>query len=117
MGAQSIKRRFWMSLFEEKAQLPDMTVKEFCQSRNVTEKSYWYFHKKLADEVEEALSRKDSLPAFLELRSEDLLSGSKDNDCQDTVEISSRSRNINVRIDRNISDDFLIRIMRALDNV
>ena len=117
MGAQSIKRKFWMSLFEEKTKLPEMTVKEFCLSRNVTEKSYWYFHKKLADEMEEELCQKDNLPAFLELKSENLLSDSKDSNHQESVEISSNNRNINIRIDRSISDEFLLRIMRALNNV
>jgi len=116
MGAQSIKRRFWMSLFEEKAQLPDMTVKEFCQSRNVTEKSYWYFHKRLSDEMEEKLYDKENLPAFLELKSEDLLNVNTDKD-QESVEISSHNRNINIRINHTISDEFLLRIMRALNNV
>lgn len=117
MGAQSIKRRFWMSLFIEKAKFPDMTVKQFCNQKNVTEKSYWYFHKALADELEKALSRKDDLPGFLELRSENLLTVSEDSDQQEMVEISSLNRNINIRIGNNISDEFLIRIMRALDNV
>ena len=119
MGAQSIKRRFWMSLFEEKAQLPDMKVKEFCQSRNVTEKSYWYFHKRLSDEMEEKLYDKENLPAFLELKSEDLLSNSI-NGVQGntgTVEIRSLNKAISISINENISDQFLLRIMRALNNV
>ena len=98
MGTQSIKRRFWMSLFEEKAQLPDMSVRQFCKEKNVTEKSYWYFHKVLADEMEEMLFQKDKQPCFLELRSENLLTVSKDSDHQETVEISSLNCSISIRI-------------------
>ena len=37
MGAKSLKRKYWMSLFEEKAALPDMAVKKFCEMKNVTD--------------------------------------------------------------------------------
>lgn len=113
-----MKRRFWLSLFEEKAQLPDMTVREFCLSRNVTEKSYWYFHKKLADEMEDKLDQSDNLPVFFEVRKEDL-------SCEDTGDLFNSGkqsaelycRNARVNVSDDISDEFLLRIMRALNNV
>ena len=40
IDAQSMKRRLWVSLFEEKESIPDMSIKEFCATRNVSEKSY-----------------------------------------------------------------------------
>ncbi|MBR3251956.1 MAG: hypothetical protein IKF80_09640 [Erysipelotrichaceae bacterium] len=96
-----------------------MTVKQFCQSRNVTEKSYWYFHKKLADEMEEAFSVKENLPSFLEVRSEDLPSSSINTvgDRKGSAEIRSIDKSISISMSENISDQFLLRIMRALSNV
>lgn len=120
MGAQSIKQRFWMSLFEEKAQLQGVTVKQFCDSKNVSERSYWYFHKKLADEMEEAFSAKDTLPSFLELRKEDLINNTVNNiqnSSNGPVEIRSIDKSISISINEDISDQFLLRIMRALNNV
>ena len=55
-----MKRRFWKQQFIEKASIPDMTVRDFCRLKNVTEKSYWYFHKKLADELEDDLFKHNS---------------------------------------------------------
>ena len=106
----------WLYL-NKKANLPDMTVREFCLSKNVTQRSYWYFHKKLADEMEEMLSTDNQLPAFLEVRSKDLyIENSNDSSIsKDSVELTSR--NITIRLNECISDSFLERIMRALNNV
>ena len=121
LGAQSMKRKFWMSLFEEKASMPDMTVKEFCKMKNVTEKSYWYFHKVLADEMEEKLylSNNDlsELPAFLEVNAGDLIAyDKKDNNTNSSVTIHSVN-GISVSISEDISDTFLLRLLKAVSHV
>ncbi len=121
MGAQSMKRKFWMSLFEEKASMPYTTVKEFCKMKNVTEKSYWYFHKVLADEMEEKLylSNNDlsELPAFLEVNAGDLIAyDKKDNNTNSSVTIHSVN-GISVSISEDISDTFLLRLLKAVSHV
>ena len=121
MGAQSMKRKLWMSLFEEKASMPYTTVKEFCKMKNVTEKSYWYFHKVLADKLEEKLypanNDQSELPTFLEVNGSDLIAyDKKDNNTNSSVTIHSVN-GISVSISEDISDTFLLRLLKAVSHV
>ena len=121
MGAQSMKRKLWMSLFAEKATLPDMTVKQFCEMKNVTEKSYWYFHKILADQMEEKLypanSKQSDLPVFLEVNSDDLIAYDKKSDNNSASVIIHSLNGVSVSVNEDISDSFLLRILKAVSQV
>ena len=121
MGARSMKRRFWMSLFEEKISMPDMTVKDFCKMKNVTEKSYWYFHKVLSDEIEGKLysvsDNSDRLPVFLEVNSNDLIDQEIKTDSLNSSAVVHLDDRISISVSEDISDAFLLRLLKAVSHV
>ena len=103
-----------------------MTVADWCARYNVSEKSYWYYHKLLGDDL--ALSFSDEISETLvpmptreapaavsefSLLEKPAVTGS--------AEVSSSIRlqagNISIEIPEDISDDFLIRIMKAVSHV
>ena len=122
MGAQSMKRRFWASLFQEKESLPDMSVREFCAMKNVSEKSYWYFHKVLSDKMEaEYYGSNDScdnLPMFLEVKPESLsVKTGEKKSLHPCASIVSDDKRIRIEINEDISDEFLLKILKAVSHV
>ncbi|MBQ6217773.1 MAG: hypothetical protein IJK53_10365 [Erysipelotrichaceae bacterium] len=114
MDVQSMKRKYWMSLFEEKANLKDISVRRFCEMKGVGEKSYWYFHKALADEMEEkpypVQSASSDLPTFLEVSDSELFTHDKKAGIQSSYAVIHSGNGIFVSISEDISDTFLLRL-------
>lgn len=54
MGVQRVKQQLWLSTIKE-CKSSGMTVSAFCSSKGISEKSYWYYHKKLGDVLENNL--------------------------------------------------------------
>ena len=112
--ARSARQRTWMSLLEEKAKLPDMTVKEFCNRKDLSESSYWYYHRKLcvrSDKIHYETEAERNGPSvdFIEI-SDELISENKS--C--FIQINDRTR---IQLNESMSDEFLYRILKAATNV
>ena len=127
--AREVKRAWWAkALMQSKKERSEtgMTVADWCARYNVSEKSYWYYHKLLGDDL--ALSFSDEISETLvpmptrgapaavpefSLLEKPTATGS--------AEVSSSIRlqagNISIEIPEDISDDFLIRIMKAVSHV
>lgn len=94
-----------------------ITISQWCREHNLSEKSYWYYHKKLGDALYE-VARTDGIvgtapqidtPAFVEVPQFPVTAGSG--------KASLRIGSMTVEIDESISDSFLQRLMKAGSNV
>ena len=58
--ATELKRRKWVELImecNEVRKTRDISVTEFCAEKGVSEKSYWYYHKKIGDQLATTISK------------------------------------------------------------
>jgi hypothetical protein len=58
--ATELKRRKWVELImecNEVRKTRDISVTEFCAEKGVSEKSYWYYHKKIGDQLATTISQ------------------------------------------------------------
>ena len=94
-----------------------ITVSQWCQEHGLSEKSYWYYHKKLGDALYEVArtegmvgtAPQNDTPAFVEVPQFPVANG--------TGKASLRIGSMTVEIDESISDAFLQRLMKAGSNV
>ncbi|MBP3869230.1 MAG: hypothetical protein J6D38_08975 [Solobacterium sp.] len=94
-----------------------ITVSQWCREHNLSEKSYWYYHKKLGDTLYEVARTEGMIdtapqidtPTFVEVPQFPAANGS----CKASLRIGSMT----IEIDESISDYFLQRLMKAGSNV
>ena len=94
-----------------------ITVSQWCREHNLSEKSYWYYHKKLGDALYEVARTEGMVdtapqigtPTFVEVPQFPVTTGSG--------KASLRIGSMTVEIDESISDSFLQRLMKAGSNV
>lgn len=113
MGVRTMKQKMWLGIIRDCRQ-SEMTVKEYCRTHSLSEKSYWYFHKKLGDQLEEQMtllpekavtaSATPVVTEFAELR------------------ISPRERlvtlrrgNQSIEIEESVSEEFLRKLIRVMN--
>ena len=124
---RDVKRAWWgKALIQSKKDRAEsgITVAEWCEQHHVSEKSYWYYHKMFGDELALAISTQEQpeeiIPApvldqtvFCELQ-------------EPTQSVSDNTRSggatickgdIRIEITDSISDEFLLRIMKAVSHV
>lgn len=115
MGVQRMKQDFWIQTIRN-CKTSGMTVREYCLLNRISEKSYWYYHKKYGDVLENGFSvmekSSSSIPSisFAEIRPADLPV------CHNCSTVSMEKNGIKVEISEDISDEFLVRLLRVMSN-
>ena len=125
---RELKRAWWgKALIQSKKDRAEsgITVGEWCAQHNVSEKSYWYYHKMFGDELALAVSAQeqpdDLLPipvpqdkaVFVELQ-EPIQSVSDKNN---SSSVAICKGDIRIEITDSVSDEFLLRIIKAVSHV
>ncbi len=127
--AREVKRAWWAkALLQSKKERSEtgMTVADWCARYNVSEKSYWYYHKLLGDDLARSFSDEmtetlvpmpsrgtpAAVPEF-SLLERPAVTGS----AEAPSSIRLHAGKISIEIPEDISDDFLIRIMKAVSHV
>ena len=127
--SRDVKRAWWAKALirskQERFQ-NGMTVAEWCKQYKVSEKSYWYYHKLLGDELvrlaneqEEPLvpvaaqNTCDNMPVFTELT----IPKEDGADKSGSVPAVICKGDLRIEISDLITDELLIRIMEALSHV
>ena len=128
--SREVKRAWWAkALIQSKQERyqTGMTVAEWCEHYNVSEKSYWYYHKLLGDELAQLVSEQekaeplvpmtvrntcDNTPVFTELTAPK---------AEITCEKKSTSAvicksDIRIEVSDSVTDEFLLRIIRAVSH-
>ena len=109
-------------------QITGITVAEWCERNNVTEKSYWYYHKLLGDELAHTVSEYGSIEKFLPISScddstgkpifEELRQPGQDSYPEkQKVSAVIHKNGLKIEITDSITDELLIRIIKAVSHV
>ena len=117
--ATELKRRKWVELImecNEVRKTRDISVTEFCAEKGVSEKSYWYYHKKIGDQLATTISQ-NMEPVHPNDISFAPLTRPEDNVCLPSGQAVIEKNGVRIMIDDNISDELLMRLMKAMSNV
>jgi len=117
--ATELKRRKWVELImecNEVRKTRDISVTEFCAEKGVSEKSYWYYHKKIGDQLATTISQ-NMEPVHPNDISFAPLTRPEDNVCLPSGQAVIEKNGVRIIIDDNISDELLMRLMKAMSNV
>ena len=117
--ATELKRRKWVELImecNETRKTRDISVTEFCAEKGVSEKSYWYYHKKIGDQLATTISQNMG-PVHSNNISFAPLTSPASNICQAPGQAVIEKNGVRIIIDDNISDELLMRLMKAMSNV
>ena len=117
--ATELKRRKWVELVmecNEVRKTRDISVTEFCAEKGVSEKSYWYYHKKIGDQLATTISQ-NMEPVHSNNISFAPLTSPASNICQTPGQAVIEKNGVRIMIDDNISDELLMRLMKAMSNV
>jgi len=115
MGVQNMKRQLWLERIREQRQ-SGKTVVEYCRENGYSEKRYWYYFKRLGDELEEYRNKKLPIPVaprFAELKP---IENSETNTILTSAVIESATGRYRIRVEENISERFLMKILEAVNN-
>ncbi|MCH3961630.1 MAG: hypothetical protein LKE48_05845 [Solobacterium sp.] len=117
--ATELKRRKWVELImecNETRKARDISVTEFCTEKGVSEKSYWYYHKKIGDQLATTIS-KNMEPVHPNEISFAPLESPAANVSPAPGQAVIEKNGVRIMIDDNISDELLMRLMKAMSNV
>ncbi len=117
--ATELKRRKWVELImecNEVRKTRDISVTEFCAEKGVSEKSYWYYHKKIGDQLATTISQ-NMEPVHPNDISFAPLTRPEDNVCLPSGQAVIEKNGVRIIVDDNISDELLMRLMKAMSNV
>ena len=94
-----------------------ISVTQWCREHGLSEKSYWYYHKKLGDALYDVAlyeGAMDNLPSLSEAKFVELTPRSEKTDSNKaSIHIGSMT----IEVDDTISDSFLERILKVASNV
>lgn len=94
-----------------------ITIGQWCEENHLSEKSYWYYHKKLGDRLCEAVLLSENAITVPEQKTEfaEIVpnAAAADNRTIATLII----KDMRIELDESISDSFLQRILKAGSNV
>ena len=117
--ATELKRRKWVELImecNEVRKTRDISVTEFCTEKGVSEKSYWYYHKKIGDQLATTISQ-NMEPVHPNDISFAPLTRPEDNVCLPSGQAVIEKNGVRIIVDDTISDELLMRLMKAMSNV
>ena len=117
--ATELKRRKWVELIMECNEVKktrDISVTEFCAEKGVSEKSYWYYHKKIGDQLATTISQ-NMEPVHPNDISFAPLTRPEDNVCLPSGQAVIEKNGVRIIVDDTISDELLMRLMKAMSNV
>ena len=117
--ATELKRRKWVELImecNEVRKTRDSSVTEFCAEKGVSEKSYWYYHKKIGDQLATTISQ-NMEPVHPNDISFAPLTRPEDNVCLPSGQAVIEKNGVRIIVDDTISDELLMRLMKAMSNV
>ena len=117
--ATELKRRKWVELImecNEVRKTRDISVTEFCAEKGVSEKSYWYYHKKIGDQLATTISQ-NMEPVHPNDISFAPLTRPEDNVCLPSGQAVIEKNGVRIIVDDTISDEQLMRVMKAKSNV
>ena len=117
--ATELKRRKWVELImecNEVRKTRDISVTEFCAEKGVSEKSYWYYHKKIGDQLATTISQ-NMEPVHPNDISFAPLTRPEDNVCLPSCQAVIEKNGVRIIVDDTISDELLMRLMKAMSNV
>ena len=117
--ATELKRRKWVELImecNETRKARDISVTEFCAEKGVSEKSYWYYHKKIGDQLATTISQ-NMEPVHPNDISFAPLTRPEDNVCLPSGQAVIEKNGVRIIVDDTISDELLMRLMKAMSNV
>ena len=117
--ATELKRRKWVELImecNEVRKTRDISVTEFCAEKGVSEKSYWYYHKKIGDQLATTISQ-NMEPVHPNDISFAPLTRPAANVCLPSGQAVIEKNGVRIIVDDTISDELLMRLMKAMSNV
>ena len=127
---RDLKRAWWtQALIESKKERREtgITVAQWCSEHNVSEKSYWYYHKKISDELaltaNERKQPDESLPVMFRNSGNNVPVFAELKDPVQSAETITNGAavicrgDIRIEISESVTDEFLLRIMRAVSHV
>lgn len=104
------KQEKWLNLITE-CKDSGMTVTDYCQMHNVSDKTYYYYNRKfkLMFEKQAEQHSMQIRPQFEELK----LPAQRNSE---NIGVRLTVGKVNVEINENISDEFILRLVRILNN-
>lgn len=123
---RDLKRAWWAkALIQSKKDRAEsgITVSDWCKQYQVSEKSYWYYHKLLGEELALAVSAQGQTEEFLPITVQDKADFAELQEPKKCAanNISSGAvickGDIRIEITDSVSDDLLRRIMKAVSHV
>lgn len=117
MGMQRVKQDFWIQTIRECKQ-SGQTVVQYCKDNNLSEKSYWYYHKKYGDVLEEAMKTEARELVYTPACRFAELSAPVATPATPVIDSTAvlHKNGIRVELNESISDDFLIRLLKVLSD-
>lgn len=105
------KKRYWMNIIKEYNSCETNKIL-WLKEHNIAESTFYKWKKRISSEI---ISVKNDVQ-FVENNQIVLLEESKTNNLTNVTPVSISKKDINVEINENISDELLLKIMRALNN-
>ena len=94
-----------------------ITVSQWCREHNLSEKSYWYYHKKLGDALYEVARTEGMVNTAPQIDTPTFAEVPQFPGTNSSGKASLRIGSMTIEIDESISDAFLQRLMKAGSNV
>lgn len=113
MTATEMRYQKWLERILD-CKASDLTVGEWCKQHDVSEKQYWYYHRRLSDRLAQEVSASlptVTAPTFCELKQPQISQPSVTNG-----NVHLHVGNHTIDIDDSVSDEFLERIIKAVCN-
>lgn len=124
---RDLKRAWWAkALIQSKKDRVEsgITVADWCKQHQVSEKSYWYYHKLFGDELALAVSTQDQTEELLPITVQDksVFAELQEPKRSAVNNISSGGAvickgDIRIEITESVSDEFILKIMKAVAHV